>query len=286
MPEKLPFRDFDAMYQRTVGEIYRFWTPVMQNELAAHNPGWSSDTAQFRFDQYLRASAVRYYRTYTQMPPPGDGMTVCDVGGFWGAFPITLRELGYDVTMTESLRYYSHAFDGLFEHIKANGVAIVDYDPFAETSGFGASFDFITVMAVLEHYPYSLRTFMANARSMMQADAGVYIEVPNIAYWPKRWAMLRGVTPLVPVQEIFRSEVPFIGHHHEFTIAELRDLARLGGLTIESEHFYNYSVRPPWGVKTLLPQVLERALFGLFPATREVLAVLCRKSPRSKAIDA
>lgn len=286
MPEKCSLRAFDLLYQKAVDEIYLFWAPAMQDELAAHNAGWSSDTAQFDFDGYLRASAVRYYRAYTLMPPPGDGMTVCDVGGFWGAFPITLRQLGYNVTMTESLRYYSDGFDALFEYVKACGVEIVDYDPFTAQSSLGWSFDFITVMAVLEHYPHSLRTFMSNLTSIMEAGAQAYIEVPNIAYWPKRLAMLRGVTPLVPVREIYRSETPFIGHHHEFTIAELKDLVRLAGLTIESEHLYNYSIQPSLGVKPILSSLLERVIFAMLPDTREVLAVLCRKSRNSSTTDA
>ena len=120
-------------------------------------------------------------------------------------------------------------------------MTILDYDPFLPEASLSERFDVITVMAVLEHYPHSLKTFMTNIRSLTQPDGRLYIEVPNIAYWPKRTALLFGRTPLAQLTDIFHSEVPFIGHHHEFTIAELRDLVRLSGLSIVYEDYYNYT---------------------------------------------
>jgi 2-polyprenyl-3-methyl-5-hydroxy-6-metoxy-1,4-benzoquinol methylase len=197
------------------------------------------------------------------------------VGGFWGAFAITMRVLGAEVYMTESLKYYGTAFTSLFDYLSAQGVHIIDYDPFNSSSP-SRQYDFVTVMALLEHYPHSLQVLMRNLSAMTKAGGRLYVEVPNIAYWPKRVALLRGKTPLAPQYDIYKSEVPYIGHHHEFTIAELRMLAKLSDLEIVKELFYTYSNRQSFH-KKLCRRPLETMIQLLWPKTRECLAVLCKK---------
>ncbi|HEX8749311.1 MAG TPA: hypothetical protein VF717_19200 [Pyrinomonadaceae bacterium] len=49
----------------------------------------------FDFKSYPEASSVRFYRAYRQIRASGESLSVCDVGGFWGVLPLTLKELGY-----------------------------------------------------------------------------------------------------------------------------------------------------------------------------------------------
>jgi 2-polyprenyl-3-methyl-5-hydroxy-6-metoxy-1,4-benzoquinol methylase len=177
--------------------------------------------------------------------------------------------------LTESLRYYGTSFDGLFDYIRTQGVRIVDYDPF-KPGPVPHQYDIVTVMAVLEHYPHSLKVFMTNMTSMMLPTGTLYIEIPNIAYWPKRMSLLRGHTPLVDLENIYKSKTPFIGHHHEFTITELRKLVSWSDLEIVREFFYTYSVAESlW--KRLRNKPLETTVQLLWPETRECMAVLCQK---------
>jgi len=227
---RLSFHDFDKIYQESLEAVYKYWTPQMQKEIATHCYGWNPDL--FDFKTYLHASSIRFYRAYGSFAEDDNIKSVCDVGGFWGVFLITLKKIGYNVTMTEALQYYSGAFSDLFKFIADRGVNIVNYDPFESGAALTTRFDIITVMAVLEHYPHSPKLFMENIISMMQSNGKLYIEVPNIAQYTKRIPFMLGKTPLIPVQDIFKSKVPFIGHHHEYTIAELRALADLSGLVI------------------------------------------------------
>lgn len=270
----LAFKDFDKVYKDSVLQIYKQWTPQMQTDIARHCHGWRP--GKFDFRTYLEASSVRFYKAYCAFAE-GNCSSVCDVGGFWGVFPLTLKRLGYDVTMTEALKYFSDSFNGLFEHITSNGVKIVDYDPFGTDLPPLGGFDAITIMAVLEHYPHSLKAFMKNIDFMLGPKGMLYIEVPNIAYWPKRVNLFLGRTPLTPLEDIFLSEVPFIGHHHEFTISELRDLLRLSGLRAVSEEFYNYSPDIGPSSSMLFRHPLMFLAFLLIPDSRECLAVLCKK---------
>ena len=269
----ISFQNFDAIYQDSVRMVFEHWTEQMQTELAAHCHAWGPGLSDFR--NYLEVSSLRFYKAYCAIATSPGEQRICDVGGFWGVFPLTLKKLGFDVSMTEALQYYRNSFSELFQCIKDQGVTIFDYDPFEPTASLPEHFDVITVMAVLEHYPHSLKTFMKNIRSLTQPDGRLYIEVPNIAYWPKRISLLFGRTPLAQLTDIFHSQVPFIGHHHEFTIAELRDLARLSALTIVYEDHYNYTIGVAPGLKTLLRSPLMFLAFTLSKETRECLAVLC-----------
>jgi 2-polyprenyl-3-methyl-5-hydroxy-6-metoxy-1,4-benzoquinol methylase len=270
----IPFQRFDDIFQDSVHAVYKYWTPQMQNEIAAHCYSWRAE--QFDFKKYLQASSIRYYHAYLALSEIGNVTSVCDVGGFWGAWPLTLKSMGYKVTMTESLEYYSNTFSALFNYISDKGVNVIDYDPFQPGKRPYDRFDFISVMAVLEHYPHSLKSFMDNVTSLLNNDGRLYIEVPNIAYWPKRVNFLFGRTPLAQLKEIFHSEIPFIGHHHEFTMAELKDLVKLSNMEIIREVQFNYSQQDNF-MKSLLRHPLETIAFFVAPYTRECISVVCKK---------
>jgi hypothetical protein len=267
------FNEFKKVYQGVVRAVYGNWTLEMQEEMARYCYGWNP--CKFNFKTYLEASVLRYYHAYQTIAESGDYHTICDIGGFWGVFPITLKLFGFEVTLTESLKYYGCSFKNLFSFIRSQGVHIIDYDPFHPGRPPGR-YHVITAMAILEHFPYSLMVFMDNLLSMMERGSRLYIEVPNIAYWPKRIGLLRGQTPLTPIQDIYRSEAPFIGHHHEFTISELRDLAELSNLRIVKELFYTYSVTGSTMTRLFQAPVATFIQF-ICPPSRECLAVLCQR---------
>jgi 2-polyprenyl-3-methyl-5-hydroxy-6-metoxy-1,4-benzoquinol methylase len=268
------FQEFDSIYQKSSKSIYEYWTTQMQADIATHCYLWRPGLFDFR--TYLQASSIRFYKAYRSFAAEENVKTVCDIGGFWGVFPITLKSLGYDVAMTESLKYYNDSFQDLFKYIAEQGVAIFDYDPFQPNVPSLGCFDVITVMAILEHYPHSLKDFMKNIISLISPEGQVYMEVPNIAFWPKRINFLLGQTPLVKIEHIYNSEVPFIGHHHEFTLSELRNLVALSGLSVISENLYNYSPGTLPGIKTLIRHPFWFIVFSMLKDSRECLAVSCK----------
>ena len=221
------------------------------------------------FREYLGRSVERYWHAYRSIASFDSAQAICDIGGFWGLLPLVLKQLGYDVSMTEALEYYGPAFDGLFGALESVGIRIINHDPFG-SKPVDATFDFLTIMAVLEHYPHSLRGFMTNARAMLRRNGGAYVEVPNIAYWPEPGLAGCGYSPLPSVSVIWQSEVPFTGHHHEFTIDEVESLARLSGFTVLEAASFNYSVgRLP--MRTLVRH----------PLTHGLAEVMFRRSPHA-----
>lgn len=268
-----PFRQFDSVYQEAVRRVYAHWTPAMQTGIAEHCRCW--EAASYDFQNYLRLSSRRFYKSYLAVAAR-DARSVCDVGGFWGVWAMTLKALGFEVTMTESLRFYGGAFQALLDEITRGGISFVDLDPFEPGVALPARFDAVTVMAVIEHYPHSLKIFLENVLGMLGQEGIVYFDVPNIAYWTKRIAFLAGRTPLVDARDIYRSAVPFVGHHHEYTMAELRGIAELAGLEVLREDYYNYSLSE-LGWKRAVVKPIEAIAFAVVPATRECLAITCRR---------
>ena len=273
----MPDVDFSLVYQQAVCDVCELYTQRMQESMARHNRGWAPGRTDFR--EYLRRSEPRF-RLAADAIRNVQALSVCDVGGLWGVLPLTLKRLGLPlVAMTEALQYYDEAFSPLFSFLSSEGVLVVDFDPFDPDTRAPGPYNAVTAMAVIEHYPHSLRTFMRHLRTM--SDGYVYLEVPNIAYWPKRMALMRGISPLAPIEDVYASEVPFIGHHHEFTRRELLTLCELSGLRVLAEHAYDYSSQPRFvyghGVRAALESIgelLGSALRSKIPEARECLSVL------------
>jgi len=266
---KISYKEFQKIYNKHLEVIYSYWTSEMQENIAKHNVGWAGHS----FEEYLKKSVKRFYIAYKNIP---DGVkTCCDIGGFWGIYPIVLKELGYDVVMTESLKFYDEGFKKLFAYIEEQGVKIVDIDPFMEKFDAGLQFDYVSIMAVLEHIPHSIAFFMDNIKSIMAEGGSLYIEVPNIAYVRKRFDLLRGISPLPHIESIYTSASPFIGHHHEYSLTELKSLCKMNNLKIENIERYNYSMEI--NPKKLVRYPLSNLAFAFIPNAREVLAVLGKK---------
>lgn len=270
---------FRRMYLSSVNDVLRFWSSSMQTEMSRHNVGWREERTDI--GGYLRLSELRYWIAFDVVRRTGPFMSYCDVGGFFGAYPLTLRRLGIDVVMTEALGYYSDSFSPLFAYLRGEGVEIIDHDPFEQGPLSGRLFDVVSAMAVLEHYPHSQRRFLEFMKSMMAPSGRLYVEVPNIAFWPRRLALLKGRTPLPPIEDIFQSEVPFLGHHHEYTMNELYRLADLAGLSVVDEEQFNYSFVGPWIKRFVSDPLLT--LMSMRPHMRECLAVVLAPSANSRA---
>lgn len=271
------FERFNSVYQDCVTEVMGYYTPDMQDEMCRHNVAWSAGRTDF--EHYLRRSALRFYPLCVSLETRG-AKSVCDVGGFWGVLPLTLKSLGLpSVGMTEALAYYGSAFQPLFQFLEGSGVRVHDFDPFGSHGWNNSRFDFVSMMAVLEHYPHSLQGLMATVDGMIEPGGHLYIEVPNITYLPKRLAMLGGHSPLVGIEDIYHSETPFIGHHHEFTERELVTLCAMSGYSAEQTTAYNYStdrrINLSHGPRAFVESVgsfLTVAPYALWPGVRECVS--------------
>jgi 2-polyprenyl-3-methyl-5-hydroxy-6-metoxy-1,4-benzoquinol methylase len=254
---KIDIEKFQQNYKQSVSELLPFFGDSELELIAKHNTAWGP--GQFNVEAYLRASEIRYVQALQLFNRHGSKrpeakIKALDVGGFMAAFPLALARSGVETTLAEKYSYYAGAFDNLVKYLRSNGVSVRDEDFSEQTLADSEQFDFVTSMAVLEHLSSSPKLMLENIKRCMKADAHLIIEVPNIAYWPKRVQLLRGDTIHPDFQALFNSETPFIGHHREYTIADLRMLAELSQLKIDELISFNYTpwINPGWKAMVLL----------------------------------
>lgn len=268
---------FDAVYLQCATEVMERM-PDDWSAFARHNVGWQKD----RFDAraYLRDSAERYWRAY-RILAKSNARSVLDVGGFLAAFPLSLARLGFEVSIAERYEYYGTAIDRIAGHARTNGVRVIDTDfatALADPAAIFERFDAVTCMAVAEHLAHSPRVLMENIRAALKPGGALAFEVPNLAFWPKRYAFfVRGESVLAPISDVYVSEAPFTGHHREYTISDARYVVAQAGLQVVEEETFNYGfdTRRLWNR-------LKYAPAFLFKEWAEVILLHCRK-PQSGA---
>jgi SAM-dependent methyltransferase len=267
--------DFRRAYRRAVEDVLPYFDRERLKKVAAHNPGWGPDRHDIR--AYLRASEQRYVHALGLIDE-SDGAVVersriLDVGGFFAAFPLALARLGCPVTLSEKYAYYYGAFDDLRGMLEHEGVQVWDEDLTEPMPPRDERFDVILAMAIIEHLHSTPKPLMDNVTRLLSDSGKLVLEVPNIAYWPKRLGALLGGSVHPPLRDVYEAAVPFTGHHREYTIDELRDLVAWSGLDLCGERAFNYTPEPERGLYWLLWSWPRRHL----PSAREVLMVCARR---------
>jgi SAM-dependent methyltransferase len=275
----IPRAQFEEVYQAGVGEVMARM-PNDWSAFARHNIGWRK--GHFDAEGYLRVSVERYWRAYGILCRSG-AQRVLDVGGFLAAFPLALQRIGMTVAIAERYDYYGTSMDAIAAHLRDHGVEVIDMDftdPAADVAPLEGRFDAVTCMAVAEHLPHSPRILMDNLRVALRTGGALAFEVPNIVFWPKRYAFfVRGETVLAPIAEVYRSAIPFTGHHREYTFADARYVVREAGFEIVDEQGFNYG----FDTRRLLNR-MKYAPALLAKTWSEVILLHCRKPSEGKGM--
>lgn len=265
-------KEFSGIYQACVREMSERM-PTDWSALAKHNAGWRK--ARFDAESYLVTSEVRYWHALNFIMKTG-ARSILDVGGFLGPFPLSLKRIGYDVSIAERYSYYGDAMTRIASHLEANGVHVIDADltdPAEMPSALEGRFDALTCMAVAEHLAHSPQGLMDNLRSSLRPGGALVFEVPNLAYWPKRYAFFfRGETVHAPIAEVYHSAIPFTGHHREYTLSDARYVVNEARFRIAEERTFNYTIS-----KNNPLQYMKYLPAFLFKEWAEVIMLGCHK---------
>lgn len=269
---KVSRTEFSSVYQACVREMAERM-PTDWSALAKHNAGWGN--VRFDHQSYLITSEIRYWYALRFLLAEY-ARNVLDVGGFLGPFPLALKRLGYEVAIAERYGYCGNTMDRIASHLDANGVRVIDADltePAGMPQDLQGRFDALTCMAVAEHLTHSPKTLMDNLRDGLRPGGLLVIEVPNVAYWPKRYAFFfRGETVHSPIAEVYHSAIPFTGHHREYTLHDARYVLPEAGFEIIEEQAFNYTVSPNRPL-----QFLKYLPAFLFREWAEVIMLGCHK---------
>lgn len=187
-----------------------------------------SDPQRWEFDSNLfhLSSIVSHIK-------PTD--TIVDLGCGIGILALSLKLLGYSVDGVDKYVFENHSaysiqsIDHLKRIWKQQGLNIVSGDALQEE--VTRTYDVVISVAVIEHQS-DLKAFMAGILSYLKPGGHVYVATPNGVNFLNRLRVLCGRAPLGNISEFFTAGKLFTGHWREYTVDELKTIARLAQLTV------------------------------------------------------
>jgi len=243
--------------------------------LARRSPGLRG----YDWTEYLRCSVVRMVRVLSALNRhvPAGGR-VLDVGAYFGNFANACARAGYQVDAIDAYREYAPAFDACIARMTAERISVLDFADAGD--GLGRlpeqSYDAILCLGVVEHVPHTPRVLLDALRRLLAPGGLLVIDTPNTAYLYNRQKLARGQTVMVPLEVLYDTELPFEGHHREYTVDEVRwliDRLQLEPVTIET---FNYSI---YSMRTLAGEHLDNyRRMQRDPSMREVIFAAARRS--------
>lgn len=235
----MKFNEFNEIHDQKIKEITNLFKKQknFRKKLGKHNYGY----LDFDFTRYFKQSSIRYYQALKLLNFPKN-KKVLDIGGFFGLFALDIKELNNKVTIAEKYDYYDDYFKNIQNYLIKNNIQIIDKDFVLEKYYGKEKYDIITCMALLEHLSSSPSILFENIKKMLAPGGVLIIDVPNLAFLGNRLRLLFGNSILPDIRHIYRSDVPFTGHLHEYTVREFDLLAKEAGMKIVKIIIFNYSL--------------------------------------------
>jgi 2-polyprenyl-3-methyl-5-hydroxy-6-metoxy-1,4-benzoquinol methylase len=214
------------------------------------------------FEPYFRQTAVRVYHLVDSLRRYGrHSGTVLEVGARFGNFAFPLSQLGYRVTALDRYREYGSALSEFKGLMLDSGIAIVETDSTTEIATMKAlgQFDIVIAMAVIEHIPHTPRHFLTMLFNRTRPGGLLALDTPNIARYWNRKKMQSGKSIHQDIAYQFQSDVPFPGHHREYTADEMRWMIAQTGCHRVRNRMFDYNLLQ----FDRLPRAHIEALMGL-----------------------
>jgi SAM-dependent methyltransferase len=199
--------------------------------------------AGFDWPAYLRCSIARMVHAAAALRRRGiTSGRMLDYGSYFGNFALMFARAGFSVDAVDSYRTYQPAFDRVTPLLAHAGVRVLDFgDVGYELASVGGAYDVVLCMGVIEHIPSSPRPLLETLNRVLAGGGVLVLDTPNLVHLYNRQKFARGETVLAGIDAQYETELPFEGHHREYTIPELVwMLHRIGHRQISVEAF-NYS---------------------------------------------
>jgi SAM-dependent methyltransferase len=197
----------------------------------------------FDWRSYLYCSIARMVHAAAALRRRGlTSGRVLDYGSYFGNFALMFARAGFSVDAADQYRAYERAFDGPRRVLAESGVRLLDFDDMGyDLAAIDAHYDVVLCMGVIEHIPSSPRPLLETLNRVLASGGLLVIDTPNLVHLYNRQKFAAGETVLADVQAQYETELPFEGHHREYTIPELVWLLRRIGHQRISVEAFNYS---------------------------------------------
>jgi SAM-dependent methyltransferase len=173
---------------------------------------------------YLRQTRIRVIAAVRELRRRGVSRgRILDVGSLYGVFALPLQRLGYQVTVVDRYREYS-GLETVVERLEAAGATVVSTARSDEVSILNSlsEYDVVISMAVIEHIPHTPRLFLEGLRRHVRKGGLLILDTPNLVKYWNRVGLSRGRSMFMDLKSQYYSQVPFEGHHREYTGEEVR----------------------------------------------------------------
>jgi len=241
--------------------------------LARRSPGLKG----YDWTAYLRCSVARVVRAQRALRlHVAPGARVLDFGSYFGNFALALAADGYAVEAVDGYAEYGEALAPCVALQQQAGIAIHDF----ATLGYGLEplhgrYDAIVCAGVIEHIPHTPRLLLETLVALLVPGGILVLDTPNLAYLYRRLALMEGGTTFPPIAQQYYTELPFEGHHREYTVPEVEWMLTAAGLAQLSIETFNYSV---FGQSELSgDHVAYFHAMQADPALREIIIAVSRR---------
>ncbi len=238
----------------------------------------SPSLAGYDWNSYLHCSlcrVVRFQRALRNYVPAGG--RVLDLGSYFGNIALASRALGFEVDAIDAYRDYGPALAPFAELQRDAGIGVFDFSDvrdISEIRGRGA-YDGVICAGVIEHIPHTPRLLLEGIRDVLKPGGVLVLDTPNLAYLYKRRALLQGESIFAPIAQQFHTELPFEGHHREYTSSEVEWMLDAAGFDRVALETFNYSM---FGHSALAgDDVAYYQAMQADPSLREVIFAVARR---------
>ena len=228
------------LVQEILGEI-----PGQLDEL-----GWIDEGEK----RYFAEQRCRYEFTLTYLEKHlMPGSTILDVGSHVLHFAMAASKLGYRVTGTDVQEFANHP--GLKIRRDTYGIADVrvcnlmaDALPFEDET-----FDLLNCSETLEHLNFNPLPVIKEFHRVLRPGGIALITTPNALRLGSRVRLLIGRNTFASLHDMCFGD-PYSAHYREYALAEVKQLLKWGGFTIEAGR--THYLYPATGVRKVLKTVV------------------------------
>lgn len=264
---------FDVVWQATE-DVVSAISGADLSPLAKHSPGLLG----YDWSGYLRCSAARLVRVVALLQERGvTGGRAVDVGAYFGNTSLVLARLGFDAQACDAYDDYEGCLESALSLLRAAGGSALDTGVAGEDLSLlpDAVYDVVTCLGVIEHVPHTPRLLLQQLRRILKPGGHLVVDTPNLAYVFKRWQLARGESVYAPLATQFYSDIPFEGHHREYTGDELLWMLERAGFEQSELVTFDYS-------RLALSELSGDTLKGVRiaerdPSARELLMTISRR---------
>ena len=235
-------RDFPLDYPAAAAAAHRVLDAVRSVDLtplARHSPALKG----YDWTGYISCSVARVVHVQRALRAyVAPRARLLDFGAYFGNFAMALAGSGYAVEAADAYESYGPVFAPCTALMRAAGIIVHDSgDSGTGLRSLAGRYDAVVCAGVLEHIPHTPRLLLSNLTALLKPGGVLVIDTPNLGYLYHRLALLEGRSIFAPIEGQFHTELPFEGHHREYTMREVEWMLNETGHDVLQMLTFNYS---------------------------------------------